>query len=232
MIASTLEWLLKRLLRRDVRVREEVSGAVLLVYLLEQGMSLLRGCVAQLLAFPCTWRPLLMGRRSSVVGLRNVVRQGLLRLGRDTRVVCWSRGGISFGSEVSIGANSYLTNGFNAFSPVGRVRFGNRVGIGEYFYLCCPSSVEIGDDTIVGQFLSIHPQNHIIHRHDLPIRLQGVGSKGVSIGSNCWIGSKVTILDGVTLGAGCVVAAGAVVNKSFPDNSIIAGVPARLIGAR
>jgi acetyltransferase-like isoleucine patch superfamily enzyme len=59
-----------------------------------------------------------------------------------------------------------------------------------------------------------------------------VNRKGIKIGKNCWIGSKVSILDGVQLGNGCIVAAGAVVTKSFPDNSIIGGVPAKLLKTR
>jgi acetyltransferase-like isoleucine patch superfamily enzyme len=42
----------------------------------------------------------------------------------------------------------------------------------------------------------------------------------------------VTILDGVEVGNGCIIAAGAVVNKSFPENSIIGGVPAKLLKTR
>jgi acetyltransferase-like isoleucine patch superfamily enzyme len=67
---------------------------------------------------------------------------------------------------------------------------------------------------------------------DEPIRLQGVTRKGIRIGNNCWIGSKVTILDGVTIGDGCILAAGTVVTKSFPANSIIGGVPAKIIKSR
>ena len=56
--------------------------------------------------------------------------------------------------------------------------------------------------------------------------------KGIKIGKNCWIGSKVTILDSVEIGSGCILAAGSVITKSFPDNSIIGGVPAKLIKMR
>ncbi len=51
----------------------------------------------------------------------------------------------------------------------------------------------------------------------------------VYIGNNVWIGEGVKILKGVTLGQGSVVGAGAIVTKSFPDNSIIVGIPARKI---
>jgi acetyltransferase-like isoleucine patch superfamily enzyme len=66
----------------------------------------------------------------------------------------------------------------------------------------------------------------------LPIRHQGVSRKGIKIGKNCWIGSKVTVLDGVTIGTGSIIAAGSVVTKSFPENSIIGGVPAKLLKTR
>lgn len=92
--------------------------------------------------------------------------------------------------------------------------------------------LEIGDDCIVGQYLSCHPENHHYENLEIPIRMQGVYRKGIKIGKNCWIGSKVTILDGVEIGDGCIIAAGAVVNKSFPENSIIGGVPAKLLKSR
>lgn len=54
-------------------------------------------------------------------------------------------------------------------------------------------------------------------------------SKPVTIGNNCWIGARTTILPGVTIGNYCVVAAGAVVNKDVPDYTVVGGVPAKEI---
>ncbi len=52
----------------------------------------------------------------------------------------------------------------------------------------------------------------------------------IKIGDNCFIGAKSTILKNVTIGNNCIIGAGSVVTKSVPDNSIVAGVPAKVIG--
>ena len=51
----------------------------------------------------------------------------------------------------------------------------------------------------------------------------------ISIGNDVWIGGNVTILPGVSIGSNVVVAAGSVVTKDIPDNSLVAGVPARIM---
>lgn len=54
-------------------------------------------------------------------------------------------------------------------------------------------------------------------------------SAPIHIGNHVWIGARATILKGVTIGDGAVVAAGAVVNKDVPPNTLVGGVPARII---
>ena len=55
---------------------------------------------------------------------------------------------------------------------------------------------------------------------------------GVEVGDDVWVGTGAKILDGVTLGKGCIVAAGAVVTESFPEYSIVGGIPAKLLRTR
>ena len=92
--------------------------------------------------------------------------------------------------------------------------------------------MEIGDDTIFGNYVSLHSENHNYQDKNIPIRLQGVTRKGIKIGRDCWIGSKATILDGSVIGDGCIVAAGAVVRGVIPPYSIVGGVPAKIIKSR
>lgn len=87
-------------------------------------------------------------------------------------------------------------------------------------------------DTIIGNYVSFHPENHNYKDFNVPIRLQGVSGKGIKVGNNCWIGAKATFLDGSEIGNGCIVAAGTVVNGKFPDNVIIGGIPAKILKNR
>ena len=155
-----------------------------------------------------------------------------LKLGRNVYISALSKDGVTFGNNVGIGAYSRIIVSTSLNNIGSFIKIGNNVGIGEFAYLGGAGGLEIGDGCIVGQYLSCHPENHIADDLNVEIRLQGVIRKGIKIGKNCWIGSKVTILDGVEVGDGCIIAAGAVVNKSFPTNSIIGGVPAKLLKNR
>lgn len=158
--------------------------------------------------------------------------RSLTRIGRYCTIDCLSENGIHLGANFSIGDYSKIVAS-GSLSRIGKgVRIGDNVGIGEYSYIGGAGGVTIGANTIAGQYLSIHPENHCFSGKDVLIRMQSVTRKGIIIGSNCWIGAKVTFLDGVTIGNGTVIGAGSVVTKSFPSNSVIAGVPARLIACR
>lgn len=143
-----------------------------------------------------------------------------------------SRNGISIGDNVSVGYHTTIL-ATGSLKTLGKgIKIGNNVGLGTHGFYGGAGGLEIGDDTIFGNYVSIHPENHNYSNPTLPIRLQGVNHRGVKIGKNCWIGAKVTILDGTCIGDGCIVAAGAVVKGTFQDNVIIGGIPARIIKSR
>ena len=184
------------------------------------------------------WKLLFYGKLPNMLFLGKGVRFYLannMQLGRFIQIYegaylsALGKGKLVIGDNVNIGAYSRLVIS-QTFHEVGAyIRIGNRVGLGDFAHLGGAGGLEIGDDCIIGAYLSCHPENHIYDEPALPIRLQGVSRRGIKIGNNCWIGAKVSILDGVTVGDNCIIAAGAVVTKSMPSNSIIAGIPAKVI---
>ncbi len=175
---------------------------------------------------------LMMGKNVSIKFGSRVKWGSFLKLGDGVELSGLGTEGITMGHHVGIGSNSKLVTS-TTFNNIGKkIQIGDNVGIGEFAYLGGAGGLEIGSDCIIGQYFSCHPENHYFGKSDRLIRLQGTHRKGIKIGENCWIGSKVSILDGVEIGQGCVIASGTVVTKSFPPNSILSGVPARLMKNR
>ncbi len=111
--------------------------------------------------------------------------------------------------------------------------YGYNIFLGEKFFAnfdCVfldAAPIIIGDNCMIGPKTCIYAISHPLTPDE---RAEGIGlPKKVTIGDNVWIGGGVTILPGVSLGNNVVVGAGSVVTKSFPDNVVIAGNPARVI---
>jgi acetyltransferase-like isoleucine patch superfamily enzyme len=143
-----------------------------------------------------------------------------------------SANGINLGDQVSIARDSILfCTGVIAKKGTG-ITIGSRTGISARAYLAGQGGITIGEDVIMGPNVQIFSENHNFSDLSLTIKEQGVTTQAVVIGNNCWLGASAIILAGVTIGDGCVIAAGSVVNKSVPANSIVAGVPAKVIKSR
>ncbi len=172
---------------------------------------------------------LFLGRGVRFFNIKNITFGKWVQLEDHVYLSALGKSSLELGNNIRIGAFSRLIIS-TSFNNIGNyIKIGNNVGVGEFTYLGGAGGLEIGNDCIIGQYFSCHPENHQFGDTNKLIRLQGVSRKGIKVGDNCWIGAKVTILDGVTIGSNCVIAAGAVVTKSMPKGSLIGGVPAKVL---
>lgn len=126
------------------------------------------------------------------------------------------------GENVNIEPHTY----FNS-----ELEIGDNSGIGMYSEM--HGAIRIGNNVMMGHYCLFYSRNHAHSRTDIPMIKQGFeGVRPVIIGNDVWIGSRVTILPGVHIGDGCILAAGSVITKDAPPNTIIAGNPAKVVKQR
>jgi acetyltransferase-like isoleucine patch superfamily enzyme len=137
-----------------------------------------------------------------------------------------------YGGKITIGKNCELLHGVLVMTYGGNISIGEKCSINPYTVLYGHGNLTIGNNVLIAGHCLIIPSNHNFSDLTIPINQQGETKKGIVIKDNVWIGSGCRILDGVTIGEGAIVAAGAVVNKNVEANTIVGGIPAKLIRAR
>jgi acetyltransferase-like isoleucine patch superfamily enzyme len=111
--------------------------------------------------------------------------------------------------------------------------FGRHIKIGRNVFInhACSfldmGGITIEDDVQIGPRVNLVTENHPID----PSKRKNLDLKPIVIKRNAWIGAGATILPGVTVGENSIIAAGAVVNKDVPANTIVGGVPAKVLKA-
>ena len=123
--------------------------------------------------------------------------------------------------QVEFQAPIWAGTQFRVFGA-GIVRLGSRCAIGNFSNITAHGPVSIGDDFLCSSHLVVNSGTH-----DLLNRIPQDTS--VQIGKNVWVGTRVTIIGNTEIGDNCVVAAGALVRGVFPANSVLGGVPAKVL---
>lgn len=144
-----------------------------------------------------------------------------------------SQQGIIFGNNVSVGSFTVVRPSGYYSRQIGQgLVVGDNSSLGINCYIGCGGGVTIGKNVMMGPYVSIHSENHNHSEDNVPMKDQGVSRGKVVIEDDCWLGAGSRILSGVTIGQGSIVAAGAIVTKSCPPYSKLAGVPAKIISKR
>lgn len=170
-----------------------------------------------------------IGSGCSITNKRNIDFGHNVTIVHNTKIDGYASERLSIGNGSSIGAYSLVSCTSHPSKYGKGLKIGSNSAMGRFTEFGAAGGIEIGDDVIMGSYVSFHSENHNFSDTTKLIREQGVTSKGIKIGNNVWVGAKVTFLDGCVVGNHCVVAAGAVVNGVFPDNCVIGGVPAKII---
>lgn len=147
----------------------------------------------------------------------------LARLLSQTLRIIWPTFGLVHGRNLCISRRCF-------FDKPKQVKFGNDVFVNKLcqFHIgCSDATIEIADNVWIGMDVCF-----ICPTHEIGSSKQRAGKRiynSIIIGKGSWIGARCTILPGVRIGEGCVIAAGSIVNKDVPDNTVYGGIPAKLI---
>jgi len=116
------------------------------------------------------------------------------------------------------------------FTPI-YINYGKHITIGKNVFInfdctfLALGGITIEDDVLIGPKVSLITEKHPLN----PEERKGLIGKPILIKKNAWIGANATILPGITIGENAVVAAGAVVSKDVPDNTVVGGIPAKFL---
>lgn len=153
-----------------------------------------------------------VGRGSCFEGwIEAPYRGGRIRIGNHVRVCRFVQFTVVAGAELNIGDDVF---------------------IGRNTVINAAKRITIGADTLIAAYVSIHDNNHATFDETRPIRTQGYTSEPMEIGSDSWIGTRATLVQGSGMGERCILGAGAVLTRKLPDCTTAAGVPARPLVSR
>jgi len=135
-------------------------------------------------------------------------------------------------ATLEIGRWAWLGHGCKIRVHEGEVSIGAKTVIGQECTVSAFQHVSIGRECIIADRVMLIDFDHAVTEVERPIRNQGIYKRDVDVGHNVWIGYGACILRGVTVGDNSIIGTSAVLTRTVPANSVVAGVPARVIRMR
>lgn len=139
--------------------------------------------------------------------------------------------GDNFASRAGLRLEAHATHKGETFTP--EIIIGDSVALNFDCHIGCINRIVIGNNVLMASKIFItdhfHGTTEVSILNTPPARRKLYSKGPVIIEDNVWIGEGVVIMPNVTIGKNSIIGANAVVTKSFPENSIIAGNPAKLV---
>lgn len=209
-------------------------------YIAEQGVQFLAGWVPSLpgivLRVLLYW-PLISPKSSPplVEGGVEFFHMGNCHFGKSVYIdsgcrIHASNAAISFGDCSRVMRGAYVCSYVSSAQEGEGITTGKRCWIGVGSLLASGrGGISLGDDVLIGPQAIVVTGGHDYERLDIPATQRDYNCKPITIESGAWIGAHATILGGVCVGRNAVVAAGAVVAADVPPNTVVGGVPAKVL---
>jgi len=226
-----LNKIIQKLGKENYEIDNHLTSSDIIIILKERFFQMMRGFLLKF-QLKKTQGIIFKGKKCKIKHKHKISVGKSLTIGDNVEINALSKRGVTIGNNVSILKNTIIEcTGVIRELGEGLI-IGNNVGIAQNCFIQVRGMVEIGNYVIFGPGVSVFSENHNFQDKNIPIMLQGANRKGVKIEDDVWIGTNVTILDGVCIGKGSIVAAGSVVNKNVEPYSIVGGAPAKLIKKR
>ena len=227
-IKNLINKIIHKLGRKNYTIDESLGNLGLMITLYEKIFQIFRGLFLKIFLRKSTGF-VFLGRNTRIKHCNKISFGTSAFIGDNVEINALSKQGVVFGNNVSVLKNTIIEcTGVLQNLGEGLI-VGNNVGIAQNCFIQVRGKINIGNNVIFGPNVSIFSENHVFDNPDLPVSMQGVSRKGVTIEDGVWLGTRVVILDGVTIGKNSIVAAGSIVTKNVLPYTIVGGVPAQLI---
>lgn len=174
MLVNVFSKIVSRFKGQEFKLDESLSDKYIISFFAAKVFALAWGTMRL-----CTFKRAFV-HPSAKIKCRSKLRFGRnLQVGPHCFIDALSKDGLKLGDNCSLGDYTFIRLTGSLKQVANGVKIGNNVGLGSHgFYGCGVGTLEIGDDCIFGNYVSIHPENHNYLDAEKPIRLQGVSSVG------------------------------------------------------